>query len=59
MDVAKVQMEIDIAIDEIFGNIACVLYAKNRRGNCTERNKGNFPERLELTFIDKAFLIIH
>ena len=38
---AKVQMEIDIAIDEIFGNIA---YYEIK----------NFPERLELTFIDKG-----
>ena len=32
---AKVQMEIDIAIDEIFGNIAIMLIRQNRRGNCT------------------------
>ena len=42
---AKVQMEIDIAIDEIFGNIAYYAYTPKT---------GEATVQVELTFIDKG-----
>mgnify|MGYP002247042725 CR=1 FL=1 len=51
---AKVQMEIDIAIDEIFGNIAYYAYTPKTGEATVQVEIKNFPERLELTFIDKG-----
>ena len=51
---AKVQMEIDIAIDEIFGNIAYYVYTPKTGEATVQVEIKNFPERLELTFIDKG-----
>ena len=51
---AKVQMEIDIAIDEIFGNIAYYAYTPKTGEATVQVEIKNSPERLELTFIDKG-----
>ena len=45
---AKVQMEIDIAIDEIFGNIAYYAYTPKTGEATVQVEIKNFPERLEL-----------
>ena len=47
-------MEIDIAIDEIFGNIAYYAYTPKTGEATVQVEIKNFPERLELTFIDKG-----
>ena len=53
---AKVQMEIDIAIDEIFGLILPIMliYAKNRRATVQVEIKEFSRKRLELRLYDKA-----
>ena len=50
----KAQMQIDIAIDEIFGNIAYYAYTPKTGEATVQVEIKNFPERLELTFIDKG-----
>lgn len=50
----KVQMEIDIAIDEIFGNIAYYAYAPGSGEATVQVEIEESPKRLELIFIDRG-----
>ena len=50
----KVQMEIDIAIDEIFGNIAYYAYAPGNGEATVQVKIEDSPKRLELIFIDRG-----
>lgn len=51
---AKVQMEIDIVIDEIFGNIANYAYAPGSGDATVQVEIEDSPKRLDLVFIDKG-----
>ena len=46
--------KVHIAIDEIFGNIAYYAYTPKTGEATVQVEIKNFPERLELTFIDKG-----
>lgn len=50
----KVQMEIDIAIDEIFGNIAYYAYAPGSGEATVQVEIKESPKSLELIFIDRG-----
>ena len=50
----KVQMQLDVAIDEIFGNIAYYAYGKGS-GNATKQiEMEDNPPKITLTFIDQG-----
>ncbi|MBU5681868.1 ATP-binding protein [Blautia sp. MSJ-9] len=50
----KVQMEIDIVIDEIFSNIAYYAYAPGSGEATVQVEIEDSPKRLELVFIDRG-----
>ena len=50
----KVQMEIDIVIDEIFGNIAYYAYALGSGEATIQVEIEESPKKLELIFIDRG-----
>lgn len=50
----KVQMEIDIVIDEIFSNIAYYAYAPGSGEATVQVEIEDSPKRLELFFIDRG-----
>ena len=49
----KVQMQLDVAIDEIFGNIAYYAYGKGS-GNAIQIEMEDNPPKITLTFIDQG-----
>lgn len=51
----KLQLQIDIAIDEIFSNIVYYAYSDGAIGNATIKiEKYDEPERVEISFIDEG-----
>lgn len=50
----KVQMEIDIVIDEIFSNIAYYAYAPGSGEATVQVKIEDSPKRMELVFIDRG-----
>ena len=50
----KVQMEIDIVIDEIFSNIAYYAYAPGSGEATVQVEIEDSPKRMELVFIDRG-----
>ena len=50
----KVQMEIDIVIDEIFGNIAYYAYAPGSGEATVQVEIEDSPKKMELVFIDRG-----
>ena len=50
----KVQMQLDVAIDEIFGNIAYYAYGKGRGNATIQIEMEDNPPKITLTFIDQG-----
>ena len=50
----KVQMQLDVAIDEIFGNIAYYAYGKGSRNATIQIEMEDNPPKITLTFIDQG-----
>ena len=50
----KVQMQLDVAIDEIFGNIAYYAYWKGRGNATIQIEMEDNPPKITLTFIDQG-----
>lgn len=55
----KVQMQLDVAIDEIFGNIAYYAYGKGSGNATIQIEMEDNPPKITLIFIDQEPLIIH
>ena len=50
----KVQMQLDVAIDEIFGNIAYYAYGKGSGNATIQIEMEDNPPKITLTFIDQG-----
>ena len=50
----KVQMKLDVAIDEIFGNIAYYAYGKGSGNATIQIEMEDNPPKITLTFIDQG-----
>ena len=50
----KVQMQLDVAIDEIFGNIAYYAYGKGSGNSTIQIEMEDNPPKITLTFIDQG-----
>ena len=50
----KVQMQLDVAIDEIFGNIAYYAYVKGSGNATIQIEMEDNPPKITLTFIDQG-----